>query len=150
VVEGILPIFGECVDRDVRRNQVRKISILDYAQIIDLHLKKQDLIIRICDRHYHFQAGITFFDHQQSRERQTSNRDNWNHFASYLKQQLAAVPLWSDFAPFAETTADFYELLPMVNPHLDLLRIEDTYWDTAFQLYSALIFLEKTPPTATL
>lgn len=150
VVEGILPIFGECVDMDVRRNQVRKISILDYAQIIDLHLKKQDLIIRICDRNYHFQAGITFSDHQQSRERQTTNRDNWNHFASYLKQQLAAVPLWSDFAPFAETTADFYELLPMVNPHLDLLRIEDTYWDTAFQLYSALIFLEKTPPTATL
>ncbi|GCA91642.1 tetratricopeptide repeat protein [Microcystis aeruginosa] len=150
VVEGILPIFGECVDRDARRHQVRKISILDYAQIIDLHLKKQDLIIRICDRHYHFQAGITFSDHQQSRERQTSNRDNWNHFASYLKQQLAAVPLWSDFPAFAETTADFYELLPMVNPHLDLLRIEDTYWDTAFQLYSTLIFLEKTPPTATL
>ena len=150
VVEGVLPIFGECVDMDVRRNQVRKISILDYAQIIDLHLKKQDLIIRICDHHYHFQAGITFSDHQQSRERQTTNRDNWNHFASYLKQQLAAVPLWSDFPAFAETTADFYELLPMVNPHLDLLRIEDTYWDTAFQLYSALIFLEKTPPTATL
>ncbi|NCR07013.1 MAG: tetratricopeptide repeat protein [Microcystis aeruginosa LG13-11] len=150
VVVGILPIFGECVDMDARRHQVRKISILDYAQIIDLHLKKQDLIIRICDRHYHFQAGITFSDHQQSRERQTTNRDNWNHFASYLKQQLAAVPLWSDFPPFAETTADFYELLPMVAPHLDLLRIEDTYWDTAFQLYSTLIFLEKTPPTATL
>lgn len=150
VVEGILPIFGECVDMDVRRNQVRKISILDYAQIIDLHLKKQDLIIRICDRIYNFQAGITFSDHQQSRERQATNRDNWNHFASYLKQKLTAVPLWSDFPTFAETTADFYELLPMVNPHLDLLRIEDTYWDTAFQLYSTLIFLEKTPPTPTL
>lgn len=150
VVEGILPIFGECVDMDARRNQVRKISILDYVQIIDLHLKKQDLIIRICDRHYDFQAGITFSDHQQSQERQTTNRDNWNHLAYYLKKKLAAVPLWSDFKPFAETTADFYELLPMVNPHLDLLRIEDTYWDTAFQLYSALIFLEKTSPTATL
>lgn len=150
VVEGILPIFGECVDMDARRNQVRKISILDYAQIIDLHLKKQDLIIRICDRHYDFQEGITFSDNQQSHERQTTNRNNWNHLASYLKQKLAAVPLWSDFKPFAETTADFYELLPMVNPHLDLLRIEDTYWDTAFQLYSALIFLEKTHPTATL
>jgi hypothetical protein len=150
VVEGILPIFGECVDMDARRNQVRKISILDYAQIIDLHLKKQDLIIRICDRHYDFQEGITFSDNQQSHERQTTNRDNWNHLASYLKQKLAAVPLWSDFKPFAETTADFYELLPMVNPHLDLLRIEDTYWDTAFQLYSALIFLEKTHPTAPL
>lgn len=150
VVEGILPIFGECVDRDARRNQVRKISIVDYAQIIDLHLKKQDLIIRICDRKYPFQAGIAFSDHQQSQKRQTTNRDNWNHFASYLKQQLAAVPLWSDFLPFAETTADFYELLPMVNPHLDLLRIEDTYWDTALQLYSTLILLEKTPPTATL
>jgi hypothetical protein len=150
VVEGILPIFGECVDMDARRNQVRKISILDYAQIIDLHLKKQDLIIRICDRHYDFQEGITFSDNQQSQERQTTNRDKWNHLASYLKQKLAAVPLWSDFKPFAETTADFYELLPMVNPHIDLLRIEDTYWDTAFQLYSALIFLEKTPQPATL
>lgn len=150
VVEGLLPIFGECVDMDARRNQVRKISILDYVQIIDLHLKKQDLIIRICDRHYDFQAGITFSDNQQSHERQTTNRDNWNNLAYYLKQQLAAVPLWSDFKPFAETTADFYELLPMVNPHVDLLRIEDTYWDTAFQLYSALILLEKTPPTATL
>ncbi|GBL15101.1 hypothetical protein MTo_02411 [Microcystis aeruginosa NIES-1211] len=39
----------------------------------------------------------------------TSNPDNWNHFASYLKQELAAVSLWPDFPPFAETT--------LVNPH---------------------------------
>jgi hypothetical protein len=32
VVEGILPIFGECVDMDARRHQVRKISILDYRK----------------------------------------------------------------------------------------------------------------------
>ncbi|GBF53049.1 hypothetical protein N0824_00899 [Microcystis sp. 0824] len=32
----------------------------------------------------------------------TSNRDNWNHFASYLKQKLAAVPQWSDFPLFVE------------------------------------------------
>ncbi|WP_170863892.1 hypothetical protein [Microcystis aeruginosa] len=34
----------------------------------------------------------------------TSNRDNWNPFASYLKQELAAVPWWSDSPLFVETT----------------------------------------------
>ncbi|MGV2388283.1 MAG UNVERIFIED_CONTAM: hypothetical protein LVR29_07980 [Microcystis novacekii LVE1205-3] len=61
MVEGILPIFGECVDMDVRRNQVRKISILDYAQIIDLHLKKQDLIIRILRSPLPLSSGDCFF-----------------------------------------------------------------------------------------
>ncbi|MDB9433477.1 hypothetical protein [Microcystis aeruginosa] len=70
----------------------------------------------------------------------TSNRDNWNPFASYPKQKPAAVPRWSDSPLFVE----FLSKPPWSIP------IQDTDWDTALPLYSTLIFLEKTPPTATL
>ncbi|WP_043995685.1 hypothetical protein [Microcystis aeruginosa] len=66
----------------------------------------------------------------------TSNRDNWNPFASYLKQELAAVPPWSDF--------------PFLSKPPWSIPIKDTDWDTALQPDSTLIFLEKTRPSATL
>jgi hypothetical protein len=144
-VEGLLPIFGECVDVDARRNQIRKIGVLDYAQVIDLHLQQRNTILRICDRHYDFQQGIAFTRRAVGQEMQTTNRDNWNHLDRYLQEKLPEVPVWSEFKPFAETTADFYEMLKAIDPCLDLLRIEESYWDTAFQLYSGLIFLEKSP-----
>ncbi|MEG3436290.1 hypothetical protein V0288_04090 [Pannus brasiliensis CCIBt3594] len=148
IVEGLLPIFGECVDVDARRKQIRKIGVLDYARVIDLHLPSRNAIVRICDRHYNFQRGHAFAGRPAAGEAQTTNRDNWNQLDRYLKQKLPGIPVRSDFQPFAETTVDFYPLLKAIDPRLDLLRIEETYWDTAFQLYSGLIFLEKSPPPA--
>lgn len=148
IVEGLLPIFGECVDVDARRKPIRKIGVLDYARAIDLHLPSRNAIVRICDRHYDFQRDNALTDRPAAGEAQTTNRDNWNQLDRYLKQKLPEIPTWSDFQPFAETTPDFYPLLKAIDPRLDLLRIEETYWDTAFQLYSGLIFLEKNPPPA--
>jgi hypothetical protein len=144
-VEGLLPIFGEVADVDARRKQIRKIGILDYVQVIDLHLPRRNAIVRICDRHYDFQRGIPFIKRESGKEIRTTNRDNWNHLDRYLEEKLPRVAIRSDFQPFAETTADFYELLKAIDPRLDLLRIEESYWDTAFQLYSGLIFLDKSP-----
>jgi hypothetical protein len=60
-----------------------------------------------------------------------------------LKRQTPNAETWSQFTPFAATAADFAVPLLRLKPHIYLSRREDSYWDSAFHLYSSLIFLRE-------
>lgn len=140
-VEGMLPIFEEVVDMDVRRNLQRKTKTLDYVPFYDLHLPERGSILRLSDRSYQFQKGISLTPKDFSK---TTIRENWNSLLAFFNHHLACTQIWSDFTIFAETAVDFSELLGHLTPQLNLSRYQDTPWDSAFELYSGLVYLKST------
>lgn len=136
-VEGLLPLFEECVELDAKRQVQRKTKTLDYVKFCDLHLCQRNTILRLWDRNYQFQQGALLAPVK------ATTSDKWNHLIQFLQQQLPDVPVWSEFTAFAETAIDFGETLKSIETHIDLLRREETPWDAAFQLYSSLIFLQS-------
>jgi tetratricopeptide (TPR) repeat protein len=137
-VEGLLPIFEDVVDLNVRNQLVRKEQTQDYVQVVDLHLPKRRCILRFCDRAYQFQEGVVF-EQDNLPNHQTTMRIRWNLLTGFLGEQLADVGVRSDFAPFAETTQEHFAFLKDFPTHIHLFRKAPTYWDAAFQLYSGLI-----------
>lgn len=137
-VEGLLPIFEECVEVGLRGKLQRKTKILDYAKFCDLHLPARKLIIRLCDQSYHFQEGEIFSPQQKSIQGNTTTRDNWLGLQKFLRRKLPQIPWIGDFTPFGETAIDFAEMLKSISPQINLLRREETPWDAAFELYSRL------------
>ncbi|GBF81834.1 tetratricopeptide repeat protein [Aphanothece sacrum] len=142
-VEGLLPLFEECVDIGLRGKVQRKTKTLDYAKVCDLHLSQQNSIIRLCDQNYHFLDGISFCDSQKATDGRGTVQNSWSHLLQFLGQKLPDRKVWSEFTPFGESAIDFQELLKLINPHINLLRREDTPWDAAFQLYSGLAFVKE-------
>lgn len=138
-VEGMLPIFEECLEKGLRGKLVRKTKILDYAKFYDLHLPKYQLIIRFCDHMYKFNQGYSLISDTDNANN-TTIQDYWIHFRNFMSRNLPDQPIWSDFTPFAETAKDFGEALKQIEPHINLLRREDSLWDPAFMLYSGLAF----------
>ncbi|MBR8832241.1 MAG: hypothetical protein N5P05_003493 [Chroococcopsis gigantea SAG 12.99] len=131
-VEGIIPLFEERIEFNHRGKEQRKTKTLDYAHLCDLHLTRHNSIIRLCDQTYKFQLL-----------EETTARENWTKLITNLTKQKRELALWSEFTPFAESVRDFQTGLAGIEPRSSLLRREDSYWDTAYQLYSALIFLQK-------
>ncbi|MDJ0508593.1 MAG: tetratricopeptide repeat protein [Crocosphaera sp.] len=140
LVEGLLPLFEECVDIGLRGKLKRKTETLDYAKIWDLHLPDSNSVVRLCDQQYRFLEGKTFSEKQKARDGQATMKESWQHIIEFIAQETADIPVWSEFTPFGESAIDFRELLKLINPHIDLLRREDTPWDGAFHLYSGLAF----------
>jgi len=144
-VQGLLPLFEECVEVGVRGKLERKTKTLDYAQISDLHLPGKNLILRFGDRNYKFQQGIKFSSTIESKHNlKQTTRENWNKLNLFFQEKLPEVPVRSDFTAFAQTAIDFSELLKRLSPNINLFRPEETPWDAAFQLYSTLVFLKET------
>ncbi|HEY9741465.1 MAG TPA: tetratricopeptide repeat protein [Coleofasciculaceae cyanobacterium] len=152
-VEGLLPLFDAVVEMDNRRNLQRKTQTLDYVHFCDLHLPRRGCILRLSDRNYQFQQGITFPQNPEntqhsepnlSPQHQATTRSSWNNLLNFLNTQLPQTPVSSDFTHFAETALDFREMLGHLPSHIDLFRREETPWDPAFQLYSGLVFLKNT------
>ncbi|MFW9263281.1 tetratricopeptide repeat protein [Nostoc sp. CALU 546] len=139
-VVGLLPIFEEVVDRDVRGKLERKTQTQDYAQFCDLHIPGRHCILRFDDSGYEFQEGLEIIPQAS----QNTIRINWNILSSWIDQQLPKVKIWSDFTSFADTTLDQTEMLSHIKSHIHLLRREQTNWDSAFQLYSGLVLLKNT------
>ena len=155
-VEGLLPLFDAVVHIDVRRNIQRKTQTLDYVQVCDLHLPQRGSILRLSDRIYQFQQGITLspsppstspLEPQVPLQHQATTRRNWNNLLNFLNRQLPEIPVWSDFTAFAQTALDYKEMLGHLPSHIDLSRREETLWDPAFQLYSGLVFLKNASNT---
>jgi hypothetical protein len=140
-VEGLLPIFEQCVDLDFKGRLIRKTQIQDYAKFCDFHLPARNTILRLCDRTYQFREGMTFSETQKSTDGHTTMRDNWTHLMQFVKQNLDNITVLSDFNAFAGTAMDFDEILKRIEPHIHLMRREATLWDNAFQLYSGLHFV---------
>ncbi|MGL5035901.1 MAG: tetratricopeptide repeat protein, partial [Microcystaceae cyanobacterium] len=139
-VEGLLPIFEECVDVNKNGKVEYKTAILDYAKVCDLHLPERNLILRFCDQIYEFQEGISLLDPNKSREREGTTHEQWQKLLSIFQEKLPQAKVWNEFKPFAETALDFQELLKLINPHIHFIRQEETNWDQAFHLYSSLAF----------
>lgn len=138
-VQGMLPIFEEVVDRDVRGKLERKTQTQDYAQFCDLHIPSRKCILRLCDNNYEFPKGIAAVPQSS----QNTVRINWNNLLNWLDKQLPQVNNWSDFIPFAQTVLDQNEMLSQIPSHIHLFRREASNWDSAFQLYSGLTFLKN-------
>ena len=141
-VDGLLPIFEECVDVGLRGKLKRTTETLDYAKICDLHLPQKQMVIRLCDQQYRFLEGIAFSDKQKARDGQATMKQSWQHLMNFIAEKTPNLPAYSEFTPFGESAIDFQELLKLINPHIDLLRREDTPWDAAFHLYSSLAFVK--------
>jgi tetratricopeptide (TPR) repeat protein len=137
-VQGLLPIFEEVVDRDVRGKLKRKTQTQDYLQFCDLHLPGKQCILRLYDCGYQFQQGIEL---GSCASEKSTIAKNWSNLLALIDQKLPEIKIWSDFTPFAETALEQTEVLDQIQPHIYLLRREKTNWDPAFQLYSGLIFL---------
>lgn len=137
-VVGLLPIFEEVVDIDVRGKLERKTQTQDYAQFCDLHLPARRCILRFDDNCYEFQQGLKIIPQAS----QNTIRINWNSLSSWIDQQLPKVKIWSDFTSFADTILDQTEMLGHIKSHIYLFRREQTNWDSAFHLYSGLVFVK--------
>ncbi|WP_392478158.1 tol-pal system YbgF family protein [Nostoc sp. C110] len=137
-VVGLLPIFEQVVDVDARRKLEWKTQTQDYAQFCDLHLPGRRCILRFYDNGYEFQQGLKIIPQAS----QNTIRINWNSLSSWIDQQLPQVKIWSDFTSFADTTLDQTEMLGHIKSHIHLFRREQTNWDSAFHLYSGLVFLK--------
>lgn len=134
-VMGLLPIFEQVVDRNARGKLQRKIKTQDYAHFCDLIIPSRQCILRLHDNSYQYDKGVTIADSTS----QTTIRINWNSLLDFLPKYIPAAQIWSDFAAFGESVIDQPELLERINPHIHLLRRTQSNWDSAFQLYSALI-----------
>jgi hypothetical protein len=144
-VEGQLPIFEEVVDRDSRGKLKRKEQTQDYSHFCDLHLPKQNCILRLSDTAYQFTHGVSLSSpaSNDSPLDHSTAWANWRQLMQMIEQQLFHKTIWSDFSVFAETALDHPDLLNKIPAHLRLFRREDSNWDPAFQLYSTLLFLQR-------
>lgn len=138
-VKGLLPIFEEVVDRDLRGKLERKTQTQDYFQFYDLHLPSRNCILRLHDNGYEYQQGVEITPQSS----QNTIRINWNNLLKFLEKKLQKIQICSDFTSFAETTLDRAEVLDKIQPHINLLRREKSNWDPAFQLYSGLVFVKN-------
>ncbi|MDF5707119.1 MAG: tetratricopeptide repeat protein [Nostoc sp. S4] len=137
-VVGLLPIFEQVVDIDAHRKLERKTQTQDYAQFCDLHLPGRRCILRLSDNGYEFQQGLEIIPQAS----QNTIRINWNSLSNWINQQLPQVKTWSDFTPFADTALEQTEMLGQIESHIHLFRREQTNWDSAFHLYSGLVFVK--------
>ncbi|PSB29322.1 tetratricopeptide repeat protein [Stenomitos frigidus] len=141
-VEGMLPIFEQVLDLGYRNRLERKEETQDYAHFCDLHLPGRRCILRLHDSGYQFGQGLVVGTQAaiDPLDRNTI-RTNWNQLMALIKRQTPQAETWSNFTPFAETAADFTVPLLRLTSHIHLSRQADSYWDSAFQLYSSLILL---------
>ncbi len=139
-VVGLLPIFEQVVDVNTRGKLERKTKTQDYAHFCDLHLQKRRSILRIFDQRYEFQQDLE----TNSQANQNTIRLNWNNLMNWIEQELPQLNVWSDFNPFAQTVIDQTEILNQIPSHINLFRKENSYWDTAFHLYSGIILAKNT------
>lgn len=155
-VRGGVPLFINAVSFDISKQDKEKIKrkpeIRDYVQLLDLHLPDRGCILRFCDRRYRFDSGAIFTQEQLEQEEKglassaATTRINWNGMLAAIDRQCPNVPLWRDFAPFAETTLDYYLLMESIDHYVDVMREEPSNWDPAFQLYSTLVWLREAKP----
>ena len=143
-VSGQLPIFEQVVDLGPWGRTVHKEKVQDYAQVVDFHLAGRQIVLRLCDRLYHYQKGISLTKNE------LNSRIQWNQLLAKLGQSIQ-VPHHSDFTRFGKSALEFINLLPPIHPNLDIDRRAPSHWDPAFHLYSSLCyFSDKVPESGSL
>jgi len=161
-VRGQLPIFEQVIDLGNRGRTVHKEKVQDYAQVVDLHLPEREIVLRVCDRTYQYQKGVSL-----TSSAEINSRIQWNQLTtsiqsainqSAIKQsainqpaidQSATEPVkpssmgHSDFTHFGKSALEFVNLLPVIYPNLDIDRRAPSDWDLAFHLYSSLSYFGR-------
>lgn len=147
VVKGALPIFEEVVDLDAFQKLKRKRQTQDYLQVYDIHLPGRNCLLRLCDRTYRFQQGVSFESNTgaagaQPSAAQSSVRIRWNHLIQSIDRHIPAASVRrTDFNSFANTAIDLLDLVEPFDANVEVLRREPSQWDRAFHLYSCIAFL---------
>ncbi|AFZ47027.1 hypothetical protein Cyast_1058 [Cyanobacterium stanieri PCC 7202] len=136
-INAIVPIFELTVHTNNKRKLTRKKETLDYLNFCDLHLKNTKTIIRFNDHIYQFNQGISIFNQDKT------NRNKWLTLLRFLNDRIDQVSIHNDFTPFAEGAIQFPEMLKQITSNINIFRKQETLWDEAFQLYSALILLDS-------
>jgi tetratricopeptide (TPR) repeat protein len=144
-VVGRVPWLESVFTLDAKRQFQRKIQTQDYVYLCDLHLPGRNAILRLCDRNYQFQQGVSLSPDRTTPNRETVSQ-NWQKLMQFLDQKLPHVAIADDFSLFAETAFGFQEMLSRIQPCLDLKRSDPNPWDAAFQLYSNLVFSQTRTP----
>lgn len=135
-VQGLIPIFEMITHLDARNKIQKKQATLDYANFFDLHLVKDNLIVRFSDHFYQFDSGLTMGLNSKT------TQEKWKYLLNYLQEKTPNIGVNSNFNLFAEGAIQFPEMLKQITAHVNLFRREESVWDQAFHLYSGLIFLQ--------
>ncbi|MGF1521352.1 MAG: tetratricopeptide repeat protein [Leptolyngbyaceae cyanobacterium] len=146
MVMGQVPLFESVIDTDAFRKLQRKEKTQDYAEVVDLHLHQRKCILRVCDRTYDYRQGNPLPDSQAIPDQTLSTRPQWNALVAYIREQVK-TPVHTGFTQFGEGSLEYLDLLPVLNPHLNLSRTKSSNWDPAFHLYSSLHFLRYSGTT---
>ncbi len=136
-VSGQLPIFEQVVDLGNWGRTVYKEKVLDYAQVLDLHLPGRQIVLRMCDRLYQYKQGIAL-----GKGTELNSRIQWNELRSQLTRSISR-PHHNDFTKFGKSALEFIPLLPAISPNIDLARRAPSDWDLAFHLYSSLCYFNR-------
>ncbi len=134
-VSGQLPVFEQVVDIGNWGKTVHKEKVQDYVQVFDLHLLGREIVLRVCDRLYQYQKGISL-----TKGIELNSRIQWNQLLAQLNQSISS-PHHNDFTRFGKGALEFVPLLTPIHPNLDIDRRAPSYWDQAFHLYSSLCYL---------
>ena len=136
IIRAQLPVFEEVTDKMAWGKTKRKELVQDYAQVIDLHVHGRKIILRVCDRTYEFRNSVTLVPDQTNL---TSTRIRWNGLLQHINR-ATNCPVKEDFTNFGQGALEMMPLLPYIKVHLDLNRRKPSDWDTAFEIYSTLLF----------
>ncbi|EKV02781.1 hypothetical protein Lepto7375DRAFT_5043 [Leptolyngbya sp. PCC 7375] len=139
IIRAQLPVFERVTEKGPWGKTKDKVQVQDYVQVMDLHVHGRKSILRICDRTYEFRNSVALVPDQTNL---TSTRIRWNG----LMQQITSkteCPVLEDFSNFGQGALEVVPLLPYMPVYLDLQRRKPSDWDTAFQIYTALIFRQK-------
>ena len=135
-VSGQLPIFEQVVDIGNWGKTIHKEKVQDYTQVMDLHLSGRKIVLRLCDRLYQYQKGISL----TANRKELNSRIQWDQLLTHLNQTTSA-PHHKEFTRFGKSALEFINLLPPIHPNLDIDRRAPSHWDQAFHLYSSLCYL---------
>lgn len=140
IVRAQLPVFEQVTDKGPWGKTKRKELVQDYVQVIDFHIRGRKIILRICDRTYDFRKSVTLVPDQTNL---TSTRIRWNGLLQIINRSTSC-PTLDDFTNFGQGALEIMPLLPYMPVYLELDRRKPSDWDTAFQIYTTLLF--RQPP----
>ncbi len=145
-VSAQLPIFEQVVDIGNWGKTVHKERVQDYTQVIDLHLKKREIVVRLCDRLYQYQKASQYqkgsaLNKEHAALPQLNSRIQWNQLLQQLSSALSG-PQHDDFSQFGKGALEFVPILPPIPANLDIDRRAPSHWDQAFHLYSSLCYFK--------
>ena len=134
-VVGQLPIYEQVIDLGPWGRTEHKEKVQDYAQVVDLHLPQRQIILRLCDRLYCYRQSTSL-----SEQPEINSRILWNQLLKRLSSATKSLQ-HNDFTRFGKGALEFVNLLPNIEPNLDIDRRAPSHWDVVFHLYSSLCYL---------